>query len=168
MIAYSLFLARHTQWEAGYSWGPRYLLPVVPLLLVGMAPLLRNVPRRWPRKALAVLCILGVLINLPAVFTSVFEIQSAGSYYDSNYDYLMDHNAAGQQWGLLFRYLGEAFRGQALESPLHQGLDLWFVTLLKDRVPSSLILLGVSLALAALAGGLILQPRSRSKKRGQP
>ena len=80
----------------------------------------------------------------------------------------MDHDAAGQQWGLLFRYLGEAFRGQALESPLHQGLDLWFVTLLKDRVPSSLILLGVSLALAALAGGLILQPRSRSKKRGQP
>ena len=43
-----------------------------------------------------------------------------------------------------------------------------FVTLMKDRVPSSLILIGLSLALAALAGGLILQPRSRSKKKGQP
>jgi len=168
VIAYAFFLARHTQWEAGYSWGPRYLLPVVPLLLVGMAPLLRKLPRRWPRKALAVLCILGVLINLPAVFTSFFEVQSGGGYYDSNYDYLMDHNAVGQQWGLLFRYLGEGFQGQALDGPLHQGLDLWFVTLMKDRVPSSLILIGLSLALAALAGGLILQPRSRSKKKGQP
>lgn len=167
LIAYALFLARHTQWEGGYSWGPRYLLPVLPLLLVGMAPLLRNVHRRWPRKALAVLCILGVLINLPAVFTSFFEIQSAGGYYDEHYDYLPDHNAVRAQWGLLFRYLGEAFRGQALGSPLHQGLDLWFVTLLKDRVPPSLILLGLSLAVAALAGGMILQPGSRSKK-GQP
>ena len=166
MIAYSLFLARHTQWEAGYSWGPRYLLPVVPLLLVGMAPLLGSLQPSWARKALAVLCILGVLINLPAVFTSFFEIQSAGGYYDSNYDYLMGHNAVEQQWGLLFRYLGEAFQGRALEGPLHQGLDLWFVTLMKDRVPSVVILLGLSLAFAALAGGLILQPGAGSKKGG--
>jgi hypothetical protein len=90
-----LALARHTQREAGYSWGPRCLLPVVPLLLVGMAPLLRNVHRNWPQRALVVLCVLGVLVNLPAVFTSFFEIQSAGGHYDESYDYLLDHNAVG-------------------------------------------------------------------------
>ena len=163
IMAYALFLARHTQWEAGYSWGPRYLLPVVPLLLVGMAPLLRDADRSWPRKALVVLCVLGVLVNLPAAFTSFFEIQSAGGYYDENYDYLLDHNAVGEQWGLLLRYLGEAFRGQGLESPLHQGLDLWPVTLLKDDVAPLVILLGLCLALAGLAVGMILLPRSGPK-----
>ena len=164
VTAYALFLGNHTQWEAGYSWGPRYLLPVVPLLLVGMAPLLRETHRNWPRKALAILCILGVLVNLPAVFTSFFEIQSGGSYYDENYDYLLEHNAVGQQWGLLLGYLGETLQGQALEGPLHQGLDLWFVTLMKDEVPPLVILLGLSLAIAGLAGGMILLPSSRPKK----
>ncbi len=161
VLTYALFLAHHTQWEAGYSWGPRYLLPVVPLLLVGMAPLLRDADRKWPRKALVILCILGVMVNLPAAFTSFFEIQSAGGYYDDNHDYLLGHNAVGQQWGLLLRYLEEAFRGQGLESPLHQGLDLWSVTLLKDDVRPLVILLGLCLALAGLAGGVILQRNSR-------
>ena len=167
VMAYSLFLARHTQWEAGYSWGPRYLLPVVPLLLVGMAPFLRNVHRKWPQKALVVLCVLGLLVNLPAVLTSFFEIQSAGGYYDESYNYLLDHNAVGEQWGLLLRYLGEALRSQALEGPLHRGLDLWFVTLMKDKVPPLVILLGLSLALAGLGGGVILRPSAQRKKKGQ-
>ncbi|MEE8348698.1 MAG: hypothetical protein V3R94_03950 [Acidobacteriota bacterium] len=167
MLVYALFLAHHTQWEAGYSWGPRYLLPVVPLLLVGMAPLLRKTHLNWPRRALVVLCLVGVLVNLPAVFTSSYEVQTTGDYYDENYVYRMGHNAVVEQWNLFLHYLGGALRGKTLESPLHQGLDLWWVTLMKDGVPPLLMLLGISLAtLAGLTGGMLLLGSARHKKKG--
>lgn len=155
-LTYILIVSRHSQWEAGYSWGPRYLLPVLPLLLVGLAPLLRKGNRTWPRRALVVLCLLGVLVQLPAVFTSSFEAQNRGGYYDANFDYMIDHNAVGQQWALFLQYLGETLQGRVLESPLHRGLDLWSVMLLKDSVPAGVILILLTLPAAMLAGGLIL------------
>ncbi len=155
-LTYILIVSRHSQWEGGYAWGPRYLLPVLPLLLVGIAPLLRRGKRTWPRRALGFLCLIGVLVQLPAVFTSSFEVQSRGGYYDANFDYMLDHNAVGQQWALFLHYLGETFQGRVLEGPLHHGLDLWSVMLLKDGVPTEVILILLTLPVAMLAGGLIL------------
>jgi hypothetical protein len=155
-LTYILIVSRHSQWEAGYSWGPRYLLPVLPLLLVGLAPLLRKGKRTWPRRALVVLCLIGVLVQLPAVFTSSFEVQSRGGYYDANFDYALDHNAVGQQWALFLRYLGETLEGRVLEGPLHRGLDLWSVMLLKEGVSAGVILTLLALPVVMLAGGLIL------------
>ena len=155
-LTYILIVSRHSQWEGGYAWGPRYLLPVLPLLLVGLAPLLRKGKRTWPRRALVFLCLIGVLVQLPAVFTSFFEVQSRGGYYDANFDYMLDHNAVGQQWALFLHYLGETFQGRVFEGPLHRGLDLWSVMLLKDGVPAEVILILLALPVAMLAGGLIL------------
>ena len=103
-----------------------------------------------------VLCLIGVLVQLPAVFTSSFEVQNRGGYYDANFDYMIDHNAVGQQWALFLQYLGETLQGRVLESPLHRGLDLWSVMLLKDSVPAGVILILLTLPAAMLAGGLIL------------
>jgi hypothetical protein len=155
-LTYILIVSRHSQWEGGYAWGPRYLLPVLPLLLVGLAPLLRKGEGTWPRRALVFLCLMGVLVQLPAVFTSSFEVQNSGGYYDANFDYMLDHNAVGQQWALFLHYLGETFQGRILEGPLHRGLDLWSVMLLKDGVAAGVILVLLALPVAMLAGGLIL------------
>jgi len=155
-LVYILIVARHTQWEGGYAWGPRYMLPVLPLLLVGLVPLLREGNRTWPRRALVVLCLIGVLVQLPAVFTSSFEVQNRGGYYDATFDYMIDHNAVGQQWAVFLEYLGETLQGRVLESPLHRGLDLWSVMLLKDSVPAGVILILLTLPAAMLAGGLRL------------
>jgi hypothetical protein len=39
-ITYLLFYSRYTQWEGGYCFGPRYLLPPLVLLCFGLGPLL--------------------------------------------------------------------------------------------------------------------------------
>ncbi len=39
-LTYLLFYSRYTQWEGGYCFGPRYLLPPVVLLCLGLGPLL--------------------------------------------------------------------------------------------------------------------------------
>ena len=83
-------------------------------------------------------------------------MQNRGGYYDANFDYMIDHNAVGQQWALFLQYLEETLQGRVLESPLHRGLDLWSVMLLKDSVPAGVILILLALPAAMLAGGLIL------------
>ncbi len=53
----------------GPVWGPRYLLPTVPLLMLLLAPLVARAwqSNSWQRWALALLALVGVVIQLPAV-----------------------------------------------------------------------------------------------------
>ena len=48
-LVYLFFFARYTQWEGGYCFGPRYLVPVIPLLALGFGPLLARRYRRWKK-----------------------------------------------------------------------------------------------------------------------
>jgi hypothetical protein len=68
-----LFFAAYSFWEGGFSFGPRHLLPVVPLLLAPLA--LGGAPGR--RAWVAVLA-LGVLVNLPGTLVSFMEDQAPG------------------------------------------------------------------------------------------
>ena len=52
-------------WMGGWSWGPRFLMPVVPLLAVPLAPWLSADRRRWG--AVGVLAAVGFAVSLPAV-----------------------------------------------------------------------------------------------------
>jgi Dolichyl-phosphate-mannose-protein mannosyltransferase len=61
------FLGIHSVWSfwhGGWSWGPRFLLPALP----GLVALLGLLEGGW-RRALAVLAIVGFLINAPTLFT---------------------------------------------------------------------------------------------------
>lgn len=53
----------------GPVWGPRYLLPIVPLLMLLLAPLVAHAWQNnsWQRWALALLALAGFVIQLPAV-----------------------------------------------------------------------------------------------------
>jgi hypothetical protein len=55
-----LFFARWWDWQGGATWGPRYLVPLVPLMLVPVAFL----PAGWWRKAALALGAVGVGIEL--------------------------------------------------------------------------------------------------------
>src|ERR1019366_6825643 len=41
-VVYLLFFATYTQWEGGYSYGPRYLVPALALLGLGIGPALEG------------------------------------------------------------------------------------------------------------------------------
>ena len=68
----------------GPVWGPRYVLPVLPLLLLLTVPAVERAwqERGWPRWAMALLALLGVAIQAPGVFwNSLPQTQQLGQRY---------------------------------------------------------------------------------------
>jgi hypothetical protein len=58
-----LLYGRWFFWHAGYAWGPRFLVPVVPFAVILMAPLLEKLSGRgW--LAFAALCLISVVIQI--------------------------------------------------------------------------------------------------------
>lgn len=72
-------LVRGQMWWGGTNWGPRYLVPLTPFLIVAAGPAIeaalcsRNIPLR---AALFALCVLGVAVQIGAVSVRL------GDYYD--------------------------------------------------------------------------------------
>jgi hypothetical protein len=66
---YFLFHASFSSWPAGWSYGPRYMSPGLPLLCLGLAPLWDYARPRW-RIAIGALAAAGVGLTLMAVSVS--------------------------------------------------------------------------------------------------
>ena len=66
---YFLFHASFSSWPAGWSYGPRYLAPGLPLLCLGLAPLWDHARKGW-RIVLGILAAVGVGLTLMAVSVS--------------------------------------------------------------------------------------------------
>jgi hypothetical protein len=79
LLTYAVLGSGTVAWDGGWSWGPRYLLPVLPFALVPLAEWW-IVPRaRWIVLALA---LLSVLVQIPGATT---DFMAAG--YQSARDY---------------------------------------------------------------------------------
>ncbi len=61
-----LFFGAYEFWTGGWNWGPRYLLPVLPFLILAAGAWLHARPTRLRRSILMGVCLLGFAINLPA------------------------------------------------------------------------------------------------------
>ncbi len=62
-----LFYGRYNFWTGGWNWGPRYLLPLLPFLLLAAGDWVQAHPTRLRRTVLVTLCIVTLALNLPAV-----------------------------------------------------------------------------------------------------
>jgi hypothetical protein len=66
LIVELVFFATYEFWTGGWNWGPRYILPVVPLLVLAAGEWLHVKPTALRRAIVVVLCLIGILVNLPA------------------------------------------------------------------------------------------------------
>lgn len=66
-VAYLAFYAPYNFWTGGVNWGPRFLLPLLPVSLLPLPAILSDGRSRLAGPLFALLLALGVLIQLPAV-----------------------------------------------------------------------------------------------------
>jgi hypothetical protein len=176
LIMYGLY----TAWGGDGSWGPRYLAPLVPLLLLPVAVYFEKA-KPLMRRITAGLIVLGVLVQIGG--TAVY----AGSYlreiqeypYQKSFDdpeflyrahFIPDFSPIIGHWKLLLRNGGEHLRGEypriSLTSaeeggrlPIEHGdqeklshmLDFWFTYALYSGF-SGAVVLGLFMPLLLLVG----------------
>ncbi len=151
-LVYLYFFARYSQWEGGYCVGPRYIVPSIVLLCLGLGPMLAESTTRVKRIAFCLLG-LGALVQCVSLATSFMEDQAPrGRYYDANWNYRLSYSLAGQI-DLLWKYLTSSEPAR-----LGLGWDRWFVFLHKGGVSTAtlavlglMLLAGLAISLTGLA-----------------
>jgi hypothetical protein len=79
------FFATYSYWTGGWNWGPRFLLPLVPLLLLPAGALLEAAQRPTVRVAWVALLAAGLLVNLPAILVEHSRYLVAASEQDPDF-----------------------------------------------------------------------------------
>jgi hypothetical protein len=146
------FYSKYTQFEGGYSFGPRYLIPGIWLLGLTLAFVVRDGSPALRRMA-GVLVLAGALVNVIGLATSPLEDMAGGRYYDERQNYRLEYNPLQGQLGLLVKYATDP-----APAPIGRGFDRWFVFLHKGGVSTTwLALVGSLVAAGCLAAGWQLQ-----------
>jgi len=143
------FFAKYSQWEGGYCVGPRYLVPALVLLCLGLGPVLSE-GRTGIKIAAGALLVLGTLVQGVSLATSFMEDQAPrGRYYDAHWTYRLDYSLSGPVH-LFWKYLESSQPAR-----LGLGWDRWVVFLAKGGISrATLAVLGAGM-LAGLAISLL-------------
>lgn len=153
-LIYLLFYARYTQWEGGYCVGPRYMVPSIVLLCVGLGPVLSAKAASKTRIAVPLL-VLGAFVQSVSLATSFMEDQVPhGHYYDANWTYRLSYSLSGQIH-LLWKYMNDAEPAR-----LGLGWDRWFVFLHKGGISGAMLGVLGCIILVGLGGSFVGLARS--------
>jgi hypothetical protein len=139
-LVYLFFFATYTQWEGGYCYGPRYLVPALALLGLGVGPALEAASRNVRLLAVAVF-VGGFLVQAVGSAISFLEADVTGGYYDAQYNYRMSFSPIAMHIHLLAHY------ATSEAAPIGRGFDKWWVFLSNA---------GVSTFTLALVAGVLL------------
>jgi hypothetical protein len=117
VAVFAAFLFLHSlawYWYAGWSWGPRYLLPGIPGLCALTGLLERNL-----RKGLIVLTLLGFLVNAPTLFCFFdryyAELAERGIYADDSIAWSVRYAPFLHEWPAALRQVRDAKRSDVKE-----------------------------------------------------
>ena len=153
-LVYLFFYAGYTQWEGGFCVGPRYMVPSIALLCLGLGPMLdaarstaASRSLHWARRAALVLFLLGVGVQAMTAATSYLEDQANGNYYDTQYNYRMDYDPLVTMSRQLAHYVASPE-----PAAIGRGFDRWFVFLPKAGIAGGTV---AAFFIAELAGCLI-------------
>ncbi len=154
-VIYLLFFAKFVNWEGSRAPGPRFLLPPLLLLCLGLAPVVESASRSQ-KIVLRMAALAGVFVQLVSIATSFLEAHVGHGYFDDRYKYQFFYCQLCVQLQLFWRYLMGA------PHQLGTGWDRWFVFLHDAGIPSSFIAVVLSLeCLSVLALGFLLQREYR-------
>lgn len=112
-LAFLAFYAPYNFWTGGVNWGPRFLLPLLPVSLLPLAVLLHQPKIRLAWPLFVTLFALGVLIQLPAVLVDhvryLEQQRDTGDerFYDRTL-YQPADSPIAHQWASALKVLGEA------------------------------------------------------------
>lgn len=70
---------RGVQWQGGTGWGPRYMLPLAPFLMVAALPLIERMLRAaslWPKLLLGLTALSGVAVQIGGVYVDLFDYEA--------------------------------------------------------------------------------------------
>jgi hypothetical protein len=155
-VVYLLFYATFTQWEGGFCVGPRYLVPAISVMCLGLGPMLENAGP-WIRRAAIGLFAAGFFVQAINMATSFFEDQANGRYYDAQYNYRMDYSPLVSMSRQLIHYMTSS-----APAPAGLGFDRWFVFLHKAGVANGTIAGSLALELVGFVFFGALLTRSLS------
>jgi hypothetical protein len=137
------FFAKYSQWEGGYCVGPRYLVPGLVFLCLGLGPVLAK-GRKSTNTIAAALLVAGLFVQGLSVATSFMEDEAPrGRYYDAKWNYRMDYSLRGP-FDLFLKYLKSPEPAK-----LGLGWDRWFVFLAKGGISRATL----AVLLAAMTAG---------------
>ena len=127
LLVFTVFFARYDLWTGGWNWGPRYLLPLVPLLVLTAGVWVQVKPSRFRRGALLAVCALGVLLNAPAILVDHSRyLVEAGERDPENYLtrtlLQFDVSPLAQQWPTVFEVI-RLYQQPAAWSTAQQTID---------------------------------------------
>jgi len=118
LFMYSL----RTQWEGGYCYGPRYMVPSLILLTLPCATLFQGLSPRM-RWILWITAIAGFVVQALGLATNIVEDMVVNHYFIGNWDYRMGYSPIAGQIRLVWKYL------HAKPAALGLGWDRWLVFL---------------------------------------
>jgi len=72
--SYILFYSKLRFWAGDWAWGPRYLVVLIPYFIWPIGYLLEQVKKVWIKPLFLSLCVLGILIQLPFLLTSISSL----------------------------------------------------------------------------------------------
>jgi hypothetical protein len=83
VLFYVLFFGSREHWDGGHSWGPRYLLPLVPLMLLPLAELIDGERvAAFTKWSTGTSLVAGVLVQVPNLFIYFGTYMKALIRYD--------------------------------------------------------------------------------------
>jgi hypothetical protein len=97
-IMYTLGVSLYPVWWGGLNWGPRYLIPLLPVVMLAAAPGIAAILRWPPRRAKATLLFLALIALFPQLAGTLTDIRLFEGELDrALYQVLQDYHRAMEQ-----------------------------------------------------------------------